>query len=71
MYNSYDMMKGFKDFDAYVVKKGDTLGGIARKLGWYTGSKMFGDDGYAQQLAEFNHIENRGLIYPNQIIKRK
>lgn len=57
--------------DEYVVKKGDTLGGIARKLGWYEGSKLFGDDGYAQALAEYNGIENRGLIYPGQIIKRK
>lgn len=57
--------------DTYTVKKGDTLGGIARKLGWYTGKKMFGDDGYAQSLAEFNGIKNRGLIYPGQVIKRK
>ena len=57
--------------ETYVVKKGDTLGGIARKLGWYTGNKMFGDDGYAQALAEYNGIKNRGLIYPNQVIKRK
>lgn len=54
--------------DTYTVKKGDTLGGIARKLGWYTGKKMFGDDGYAQSLAEFNGIKNRGLIYPNMVI---
>ena len=57
--------------DTYTVRKGDTLGGIARKLGWYTGKKMFGDDGYAQSLAEFNGIKNRGLIYPGQVIKRK
>ena len=57
--------------ETYTVKKGDTLGGIARKLGWYTGKKMFGDDGYAQSLAEFNGIKNRGLIYPGQVIKRK
>lgn len=57
--------------ETYVVKKGDTLGGIVRKLKWYTGDKLFGDDGYCQLLAEFNGIENRGLIYPNQIIKRK
>lgn len=55
--------------DTYTVKKGDTLGGIARKLGWYTGKKMFGDDGYAQSLAEFNGIKNRGLIYPNMVIR--
>lgn len=57
--------------DSYTVKKGDTLGGIARKLGWYTGGKLFGDDGYAQALAEYNGISNRGLIYPGQVIKRK
>lgn len=56
--------------DEYVVKKGDTLGGIARKLGWYTGKELFGNNGYAQKLAEFNGIENRGLIYPGQTIKK-
>lgn len=57
--------------DSYTVKKGDTLGEIARKLGWYLGPKMFGDDGYAQSLAEYNNIPNRGLIYPGQVIRRK
>lgn len=57
--------------DTYVVQEGDTLGEIAYALGWYTGDKMFGDDGYAQALAEFNGISNRGLIYPGQVIKRK
>ena len=57
--------------EIYIVKKGDTLGGITRKLGWYTGNKLFGNDGYAQALADYNGIENRGLIYPNQVIKRK
>ncbi|MEE0887901.1 MAG: LysM domain-containing protein [Candidatus Saccharimonadaceae bacterium] len=57
--------------DTYTVRKGDTLGDIAYKLGWYTGKKMFGDDGYAQSLAEFNGIKNRGIIYPGQVIKRK
>ena len=55
---------------SYTVQKGDTLGSIARKMGWYTGSKLFGDDGYTQKLAEFNGIKNRGLIYPNQVIKK-
>ena len=57
--------------DSYTVKKGDTLGEIARKMGWYTGTKMFGDDGYAQSLADYNNIPNRGLIYPGQVIRRK
>jgi hypothetical protein len=57
--------------DTYTVKKGDTLGEIARKLGWYLGPKMFGDDGYAQSLAEYNGINNRGLIYPGQVVKKK
>lgn len=57
--------------NSYTVKKGDTLGEIARKMGWYTGNKMFGDDGYAQSLADYNNIPNRGLIYPGQVIRRK
>lgn len=57
--------------ETYTVRKGDTLGAIARRLGWYTGNKMFGDDGYAQSLAEYNNIVNRGLIYPGQVIRRK
>lgn len=56
--------------DAYTVQKGDTLGDIARKLGWYSGDKLFGDDGYTQKLADYNGIKNRGLIYPNQIIRK-
>lgn len=56
--------------DEYVVVKGDTLGGIAIKMGWCNGCKLFGDDGYAQKLAEHNNIPNRGLIYPNQIIRK-
>lgn len=56
--------------DEYVVKKGDTLGQIVKDMGWCDGCKLFGDDGYTQKLAEYNNIPNRGLIYPNQIIKR-
>lgn len=57
-------------YDSYTVVRGDTLGGIARKMGWYSGNKLFGDDGYAQKLAEKNGIPNRGLIYPGQVIHK-
>ena len=56
--------------DAYTVKRGDTLGDIARSLGWYTGDELFGDNGYTQKLADANGIKNRGLIYVGQEIKR-
>lgn len=56
---------------SYTVKRGDTLGEIALKLGWCKGCKLFGDDGYTQKLADYNNIPNRGLIYPGQIIRRK
>lgn len=57
-------------YDSYTVVRGDTLGGIARKMGWCNGCKLFGDDGYTQKLAEKNGIPNRGLIYPGQVIKK-
>lgn len=56
--------------DVYTVKRGDTLGDIARSLGWYTGDELFGDNGYTQKLADANGIKNRGLIYVDQEIKR-
>lgn len=56
--------------DTYTVQKGDTLGDIALKMGWCNGCKLFGDDGYTQKLAEYNNIPNRGLIYPNQVIRK-
>lgn len=55
----------------YTVKRGDTLGGISLGLGWWkTPNGLYGDNGYAQRLAELNGIQNRGVIYPNQVIKR-
>lgn len=57
-------------YDSYTVVRGDTLGGITRKMGWCNGCKLFGDDGYTQKLAEKNGIPNRGLIYPGQVIKK-
>nr|DAM37536.1 MAG TPA: CW7 repeat protein [Caudoviricetes sp.] len=55
---------------AYVVKRGDTLGGIALKNGWYRSvNGLYGDSGYAQGLANKNGIANRGLIFPGQVIR--
>lgn len=57
--------------NTHVVQSGDTLGGISLGLGWWTSPNgLYGDDGYAQRLAEYNSIEWRGLIYPGQYIKR-
>ena len=42
----------------YIVKKGDTLSGIAAKYGTTY-----------QSLAEYNGISNPNLIYPGQVIK--
>lgn len=58
------------DMESYVVKEGDTLGQIVLNLHWCDGCKLFGDDGYTEQLSNFNGITNRSLIYPNQVIKR-
>ena len=55
--------------DVYIVKKGDTLGAVTRNFCGYTGSALFGDNGAAQKVAEFNGITNRGLIYPKQQIR--
>ena len=55
------------DTTSYVVRRGDTLGGILRAQG-YNGNKLFGDTGLAQAVADKNGITNRGLIYPNQTI---
>ena len=55
-------LNNYKDNDCndinYVVKKGDTLIGIAKKYGLNY-----------MVLAEYNNIKNPNLIYPNQIIK--
>lgn len=51
----------------YVVKSRDTLGAILRAYG-YAGTKLFGDNGLAQRVATENNIQNRGLIYPKQVI---
>lgn len=53
---------------SYTVRKGDTLGGIALKLGWCNNCVLFGDNGYTQKMAERSGITNRGLIYPGQVI---
>lgn len=56
---------------AYTVKRGDTLGGISLGLGWWPSTNgLYGDAGYTQRLAELNGLQNRGVIYPNQVIKR-
>lgn len=55
--------------DSYTVVKGDTLGGISLKLGWWLDvNTLYGDSGYTQRLAEKNGIVNRGQIYPNQVV---
>lgn len=54
---------------SYTVRQGDTLGGISLSQGWWpSASELYGDAGYAQRLATRNSIQNRGVIYPNQVI---
>ena len=55
----------------YTVRRGDTLGGISLSQGWWAGKTgLYGNTGYAQQVADFNGITNRGVIYPNQVVRR-
>lgn len=69
--NGGNSNSGSNTSSTYNVQRGDTLGGIALKNGWYSGTKgLYGNDGYAQRLAELNGIQWRGLIYPGQQIKR-
>lgn len=49
---------GYHNEQTYVVKKGDTLSGIASKFG-----KTY------QELAQKNGIANPNLIYPGQVLK--
>ncbi len=57
--------------NSHTVRKGETLGGISLSEGWWPSANgLYGDSGYAQRLADFNNIKNRGLIYPNQVIRR-
>lgn len=55
------------DVISYKVNKGDTLGSILRLAG-YAGTRLYGDNGLAQKIADDNKIENRGLIFPAQTI---
>lgn len=57
--------------NTHTVQSGDTLGGISLNKGWWPSTNgLYGDSGYAQMLAEFNGISNRGLIFPNQVIRK-
>ena len=55
----------------HTVQTGETLGGILYYYGYTT--NLFGDNGMAQGVADYNGIVNRGIIYPGQkiIIKTK
>jgi hypothetical protein len=56
---------------SYVVERGDTLGEIALKMNWWPSVQgLFGNTGYAQTLADQNHIPDRNLIYPNQLLNK-
>lgn len=52
---------------SHTVVRGETLGQIIRDTG-YAGSKLFGNNGLAQRVADENNIKWRGLIYPNTTI---
>lgn len=56
MYNSYDGMKGFKEFDAYVVKKGDSLYKIAKEY-----------NTTPEAIKNANNLATE-TIYPNQVL---
>lgn len=56
--------------NSYTVRQGDTLGGLILNQGWWGLEGLYGDNGYAQRTATYNGIPNRGLIYPNQVIRR-
>ena len=53
------------------MQRGDTLGSIALSQGWWVSiDGLYGDYGYTQRLADYNKIEWRGLIYPDQLIQK-
>lgn len=56
--NNYNNSSSTNDNINYVVKKGDTLSGIAKKY-----------NTTYQKLAKYNNISNPNKIYPGQIIK--
>lgn len=54
---------------SYIVRRGDTLGSISLKNGWWLSlNGLYGDSGYTQRLADLNGIKNRGVIYPSQVL---
>ena len=56
MFNSFEGAKGFKDFDAYVVKKGDSLYKIAKEY-----------NTTAEIIKNANNLAT-DTIYPNQVL---